>query len=146
VVAIDRILEEHALDEWEGGFISEASFLRANDFALSEARRSLQLELSVVFDGNFYWRSVVEDLGRRLDRPLHVFTLTLPVETCIARDRERGLPHGEEAARQVYAKSTEFEFGVAVDASRPVAEIVAAMRSRLPMAGRPQPSGPDRGP
>ncbi len=136
-ISIDRILDERGLERWYRGYYSQTSFLRANAFAADRARKSLNRGTPAVFDGNFYHRSQIEDLVRRLDYPRFVFTLTAPLSMCIERDARRSPSFGSEAARAVYAKSTEFDYGVEVDATRPVRSIVRQIRSYLP-------SRPDR--
>jgi predicted kinase len=131
-ISIDRILDERGIERWKGGFVSEASFLRANTFALAQASKTLAQGHPVVFDGNFYWRSAVEDLTRRVRYPLHVFTLKAPLELCLRRNRGRSPPQADDGARKVYAKATEFDVGVSIDATRSVADMVAAIRSHLP--------------
>jgi AAA domain-containing protein len=131
-ISVDEILEEFQLEEWKDGYISEASFLRTNEFVERQALPWLEAGTPVVVDGNFYWPSQVDDLTGRLPYPSRVFTLKGPVELCIARDAGRKLSYGEEGARAVFAKSTSFRRGISLDASRPLREIVAQIRSRLP--------------
>jgi predicted kinase len=142
-VAIDRILEEERLEEWEEDRISQRSFLRANDFAVARARPSLAQATPVVFDGNFYWRSVLDDLIRRLPFLHFVFTLEAPLDVCIERDRQRPTPGpgaepragnrlGAEAAARVYALVMLVRYGESIDATGTVADTVAKIRSRLP--------------
>jgi predicted kinase len=123
-ISIDRILEERDLERWYGGYISQGSFLRANAFAADRARKFLERGTPVIFDGNFYWRSQVEDLLGRLDYPHYGFTLKAPFEVCIERDSRRAPPHGREAAREVYEKSTEFDWGIGLDAAYSVETLV----------------------
>jgi len=131
-VPIDRILDEHGLEEWEGGYISQKSFLRATAIAVDRARGFLEKGTPVIFDGNFYWRSQVQDLIARLKFPHHVFTLKAPLELCVQRDSQRDPPHGREATESVYAKSTEFDWGVGIDATRTVESVVREIASYLP--------------
>jgi len=126
-ISIDRILDEHGL--WESGRLSE--FLRANAFAVERARGILDEGTPVVVDGNFYWKSQIEDLVRTLDHRHFVFTLKAPLRLCIERDRGRDLPHGSEGARAVYAKSTRFEYGIGVDATGPIESTLCEIRSHL---------------
>jgi len=130
LISIDRILEEH--DLWESGRLSE--FLRANAFAVERARRSLEKGTPVVFDGNFYWKTQIGDLLDRLDYVHFVFTLQAPLRVCTERDRARDKPYGRLAAREVFAKSTRFEYGIGVDATRPIDSVLRAIRSHLPPA------------
>lgn len=126
-LSIDQILDDHGL--WRKGRLAE--FLRANRVAVGRAERFLVKGRPVVFDGNFYWKSQIEDLERRLDYPHHVFTLKAPLCVCIARDRRRKPSHGSVAAREVYAKSTKFGYGVGVDATRPPEVVVREIAKRL---------------
>mgnify|MGYP001561109309 CR=1 FL=1 len=114
-LAYDRILDEHGLTkDWEEGYISQRSFLKANKIATARARKILKKK-PVIFDGNFYWKSQIDDLINRLDYPHYVFTLKAPLKVCIARDEARKKVHGEDAARAVYKKSTSFSYGEIID-------------------------------
>lgn len=131
--AVDRVLDEHDLTkDKEAGYISQRSFIKANEIIAPEAKRILDSGKPVVFDGNFYWKSQIDDLIRRLDFPHYVFTLKAPLEVCIARDIERGKTHGEDAARAVYKKSTEFTYGTVIDITKPLAECIKEIISYLP--------------
>jgi predicted kinase len=137
VVSIDRILEVNDLERWEDGYVSEGSFLRANRFALTAAEPLLRHGTPVVFDGNFYWRSVVLDLLQRLTYPGVVFTLHLPMELCAVRDAGRPRPLGPEAVRDVYRKVATFDYGIGIDASGTVDETVSRLLAALRTAGMP---------
>jgi predicted kinase len=127
VISIDRLLEEH--DLWESGRLGE--FLRANSFAVTRAGRLLPRGRPVIIDGNFYWKTQVEDLIARLDFPHCVFTLEAPLEVCIGRDRRRRRSYGPEATRAVYAKTTRFPFGQRIDATQPVEVILREITARV---------------
>jgi hypothetical protein len=129
-ISIDQILEDR--DLWYAGRLSE--FLRANEFAAQRALRALSNGTPVVLDGNFYWKTQIADVSRRLPYPHRVFTLKAPLAACVARDGGRHPPHGRLAGEQVYAKSTRFNSGVAIDAVRPTAEVVSDIVGRLPAA------------
>lgn len=126
VVSVDEIVDR---EEWDGG--SEALFLRANEVVAERARPVLARGRPVVVDGNFYWASALDDLARRLPFPHEVFTLRVPLEVCIERDRLRSRSYGAEATREVYAKVSGADRGFAIDGTRPVGEVVEAMRARL---------------
>jgi len=99
-------------------YISENSFLKANELACKETREYLDKGNPVIFDGNFYYREVITDLqGRLKGYDGIVITLSAPLEECIRRDSSRKTVLGEEGARLVYEKSTEFKFGKEVDAT-----------------------------
>ncbi len=131
--AIDRILDEHGLTkDTEKGYISLKSFLQANKIVVPKAKKFLDKRIPVIFEGNFYWKSQIEDLIRQLEYPYYVFTLKAPVEVCIERDAHRNKNHGEDAARVVYKKSTEFAYGTVIDADKPLLECVKEIILRLP--------------
>lgn len=125
VIPIDRILDDHHLtNEHEQGYISQKSFFKANEIAAQEAEKFLVMGAPVIFDGNFYWQSQIDDLIARLDFPHAVFTLKAPLGTCIQRDADREKKHGEDAAAAVYEKSVEFSYGIEIDATQPLDKCV----------------------
>jgi adenylate kinase family enzyme len=130
---IDRILDENNLTkDTEDGYISQKSFIKANEIAVSKAKNFLEKDKPVVFDGNFYWKSQLDDLIRRLEFPHYVFTLKAPIEVCMERDRNREKNHGEDAARVVYRKSTEFDYGIIIDVTRTLDKAIKEIFSHLP--------------
>lgn len=142
-IAIDRILEEHDLEEWDEDRISLRSFLRANAIAVERARASADRTRPAVIEGCFYWREQLEDLVRKLGGPHFVFTLAAPLGVCIARDRTRSLPRpgsapkagdqlGPEAAEAVYRLVAQVRAGRTIDASGTVDETVGAILRHLP--------------
>ncbi|HIH42060.1 MAG TPA: AAA family ATPase [Candidatus Nanoarchaeia archaeon] len=130
--AIDKILEDHNLEEWKEGYISEESFSKANEIAAKKARRYLEKGLSAVFDGNFYYKNQIEDLIKRLDFPHYAFTLKAPLNVCIERDSKRKEPHGKDAAEAVYRKSAEFDYGIVINTSKSLNECIKEIINCLP--------------
>jgi predicted kinase len=135
LISIDPILEAENLEEWEDGYISLESFLRTNEFAEKRARTFLEKGTPVIFDGNFYHRSQIDDLIARLNFSFHVFTLKAPLKVRVERDRRRARPLGREAAQAVYAKSTEFEHGIGINAARTIDSIVSEIVGRISERG-----------
>jgi predicted kinase len=134
-IAIDRILDKHNLTkDKEAGYISQKSFLKANKMVIPNAKKALDKGMMVIFDGNFYWKSQINDLIARLDYPHFVFTLKAPLKVCIERDKKREKTHGEDAARAVYKKSTEFDYGIIIDITKPLNECIKEIISYLPLA------------
>lgn len=132
-VAVDRVLDEHSLTwEKEEGYISQNSFKKANEIIAPEAEAALKSGTPVIFDGNFYWQSAIEDLIARLPYPHEVFTLKAPLETCIERDMARDKTHGKDAATVVYNKSTSFSYGIEIDATQPIEKIIEDIKDQLP--------------
>ncbi len=130
-ISIDRILDERGLETWYRGYVSQRSFLRANAYAVRRALPLLRKGRPVIFDGNFYYKSQIEDLIGQLDYRHYVFTLRAPLRVCIERDGRRVPPYGGEAARAVYAISTGFEYGIGIDATRTVGRVVNDIVMRL---------------
>jgi len=115
-ISIDKILDEHDLGKYrEEGYTSQKSFIKANEIAVKDAKKLLDKGKIVILDGNFYWKSQIEDLIKRLNYPHYVFTLKASVERCIERDKQRGETHGADAARVVHKKVSEFDFGNIID-------------------------------
>ncbi|HLC81781.1 MAG TPA: AAA family ATPase [Candidatus Nanoarchaeia archaeon] len=131
--AVDRILEEHNLTKnKEAGYISQRSFIEANEIIALRAKRILDSGKLIVFDGNFYWKSQINNLIEKLNFQHHVFTLKAPLKVCIARDAERGKTHGEDAARTIYKKSIEFDYGTVININRSLGECIDDILSYLP--------------
>src|SRR3989344_6503960 len=123
--AVDRVLDEHDLTkELEDGYISQKSFIKANKIIVPESKRILNSGKPVVFDGNFYWKSEIDDLIKRLKFSYYIFTLKVPLRTCIERDKKRNKTHGKDATRAVYKKSTQFRYGTIIDATKPINESI----------------------
>ena len=132
VFSIDDALEANNLDkEIEDGYISQNSFKKVNEILAPQARDILIKGQPVIFDGNFYWPSALEDLIARLDFPHYVFTLTAPLEICRARDAGRPRSAGSAAVEAVYAKVAEFDFGIVIDVNEPLSECLNEIFSYL---------------
>ncbi len=117
-ISIDEVLEaNHLEDDIEDGYISQRSFIKANEIAAQKANDAMDSGAIVIFDGNFYWKSQLDDLQGRLRRNGYVFTLKVPLDVCISRDGGRAKPLGIEATREVYEKTTSFEYGIDIDAA-----------------------------
>ena len=126
-IAIDRIVDNPKLitREKEQGYVSQKNFIKANEIAVKRVKKNLENKESVVFDGNFYWESAIEDLERRLkDYKGYVFTLKASLKTCIKRDAEREKSPGKDSAIAVYKKSTSFDYGAIINTENKTPEKV----------------------
>lgn len=133
-ISVDRILDDHDLTgEHEDGYISQRSFKRANEIIAPDANQFLANDIPVIFDGNFYWKSQIEDLIGRLDFPHKIFTLKLPLAMCIERDSKRDKTHGSDAVGAVYEKSTSFMYGVPIDTADTLEKCIEAIKRYLPV-------------
>ncbi|HMN62167.1 MAG TPA: ATP-binding protein [Anaerolinea sp.] len=122
-ISIDAILEENQLDQCPDG-IPARNFIRVNEIALPIAQAALSIGKPVVLDGNFYYKSQIKHLLKRLPKPSYVFTLNASVEECIARDRGRERVYGVDAATWVHFLVTRFTAGIPIDTSGKTAEQV----------------------
>ncbi len=132
-IPIDRILDEYNLtNDKEKGYISQKSFLKANKIIIPSVKKKLQQGIPVVIDGNFYWKSQIEDMIKKIHSPHFVFTLKVPLKVCIERDSRREKVHGKDAARAVYKKATEFDYGIVIDNSGSAGKAIKKIVSHLP--------------
>jgi len=133
-ISIDEVLAENGLDviDEEDGCITAANFIKANEIVLPHIKELLQAGRIVVIDGNFYHREQIDHFVMNLDARHEVFTLKAPVEICIKRDSKREHPHGEGAARAVYALVNRFEYGIDINVEKKkVPEILEKIVQRL---------------
>ena len=133
LIQIDKILDDNNLTgDKEDGYISQRSFEKANSIIAPTAKELLERQTPIIFDGNFYWKSQIDDLLRQLPYPHLIFTLKAPLQVCIDRDAKRKTPHGKDATSAVYAKSTQFECGINIDATKNIStqlnEIISHLR------------------
>ena len=131
--AVDRVLAEFNLEkDKEDSYIAQKSFFKANEIIAARAKKFLEKGKTVNVDGNFYWKSTIEDLIAKLKYDHQVFTLKASIKTCIARDKERHKPHGETATRAVYKKSTSFDYGEVIDTeNKPIDQTVKIIKKKI---------------
>ncbi|MBI4232037.1 ATP-binding protein [Candidatus Peregrinibacteria bacterium] len=131
-IAIDDIIDEYNLaNDKEDDYISQKSFIEANEIAIGKAKEILESGKPVIFDGNFYWESQIDDLLSRLDFPHYIFTLKATLELCIERDSKREIPHGQIAAEVVYNKTTEFDRGTLIDTTGSIEDSIGKMMIQI---------------
>ncbi len=135
-ISIDPILERW---RWDGG--SERLFLRANRAAVARALPWLVRGVPVVLEGNFYWVRVLDDLAERLPYPHRTFTLKVPLDVCIERDRHRARSYGAKAARAVFRKASRVRRGIPVDGSGTIPAVVREIVGRTISLRRSGPEG-----
>ena len=130
--SVDKVLEENELtSDWEEGYISQKSFLKSNQILLPKIKDYLNKGIPVIIDGNFYWKSQIEDLIKNLNFKAYIFTLKAPLEVCINRDKIRKERHGKKAAEEVYQKVLEFDFGETLNVDRSIEECLKKLFSRI---------------
>ncbi|MGV8151476.1 MAG: AAA family ATPase [Candidatus Nanoarchaeia archaeon] len=136
-ISIDSIVDNPKLikREKEEGYISRKNFLDANDIALTEAKKHLDNHKIVIFDGNFYYIEVIEDLIAKLKDLGYkgqVFTLKASLNECIKRDSGRKRVYGIDAAKAVYKKVDEFDYGIVIDTTNKTPdEVIKKIKNNL---------------
>lgn len=115
-------------EDMEDGFISQKNFFKANEIIFSEVKKILSKGNSVIIEGNFYWKSQLEDIIDKLNYPHYIFTLSAPLDVCIERDSIRNISHGAIAAKEVYVKSTEFSYGQIIDVTKKIDNIISEIK------------------
>jgi len=119
-LSIDEIVDAKDFRKTKAsdGFISEESFVRANERIIPKVKEYLDEGTPVIIDGNFYRKNALLDLLKRLKYEHYVFTLQAPLEVCIERDKKRKKPLGKDAARVVYNKTCEFDYGIIIETEK----------------------------
>ena len=133
-ISVDEIIDENNLDvKSEDGFISEESFLKANEIILEDVRYLLKKNKIVILDGCFYRKAQIEDLKDKLDFDSFVFTLKAKLNVCIERDANRDNSYGEDAATVVHNIVSKFDYGEVINAENKTEdEVVKEILSFLP--------------
>jgi len=123
-IAYDRIIDKYKLSkDKEEGYISQKSFFKANKLIIKKVK-SLIKKKSMVLDGNFYWKSQIDDLVNNLKYPHYIFTLKAPLKVCIERDSKRKKTYGKDATTVVHKKSTSFDYGIQINTNNKTKEQV----------------------
>lgn len=132
--SIDQALEDLELDRVgpDEECIPARNFLAAQEAMLPRIREWLARGRSVIVDGNFYHREQIDHLVRALPFSNAIFTLETPIEVCIARDRARSKPLGEDAARAVHHLVSRFSAGTSIDATKSIDAVLGAIIEQLP--------------
>lgn len=125
VISIDAKLVELGFDKVQGESIPLKNFLKVNEFILEDAKYYLEHNISVIFDGNFYFKEQIKDLIDKFsDYKCNVFTLKASLDSCVSRDARRNNSYGVDAARAVYFLVAKFDYGQIIFAEGNSAEFV----------------------
>lgn len=97
-VSLDDVLKDNHLDNAKEneGCISANNFIKGLNIVIPRARERLENGTIVIFDGCFYHEEVLEHLVHNLSFPHYIFTLKVPLEVCIERDKHRETTLGED--------------------------------------------------
>ncbi|XOU93905.1 MAG: AAA family ATPase [Candidatus Kerfeldbacteria bacterium] len=133
LIIMDNILTKYNLDrDPDSASVPADRFIQALDIAMPIAKLALKKGQVVIFDGCFYHREAMDYLIRNMLHPGYIFTLRVPVDVCIRRDKERKKTLGEDATRAVYKLVVRNRFGIMIDAKGSLEETHKKIISRLP--------------
>lgn len=102
-------------------------------FLIPSILETINKHNSVVIDGNFYHKTVLEHLLSKLNqKDIFVFTLKANKDTCIKRDAEREKSYGVVAATAVYDLVSRFDYGtVILNEGEDIEEKITAIKDKL---------------
>ncbi len=107
-LSLDKIVDDNKLVPPNSDGIPLESYLKANEIILQLASKSKN---SFIIDGCFYYQEQIDDLTKKFDNNVAIFTLTSHVEKCIERDSTRSKVYGEDSARFVHMVTTKIQAG-----------------------------------
>lgn len=132
-VSIDLILEKLGLDLPYGKCIPLKNFKKASESYLAKAKKKIDQDKIIIFDGNFYYKDQIRHLMRNLAFECFVFTLKAPLKVCLKRDKKRKLSYGQEAVKAVYKLVSRFDYGITINTdNKTVVQVVKNILSYLP--------------
>lgn len=111
-ISLDKILDDNNLIPPDADGIPLETFLKANEIILDLANNSKN---TLIVDGCFYYQEQIDDVLKKFDNTIFIFTLICDVETCIERDSKRSDVYGEDSARFVYMITTRIKAGFEIN-------------------------------
>lgn len=111
-LSLDHIVDDNKLVSANSDGIPLESYLKANQIILDFAKKS---ENSFIIDGCFYYQEQIDDIVKKFDNDVEIFTLTSHVDKCIERDSKREKVYGENSARFVHMVTTKIQAGHKID-------------------------------
>lgn len=133
-IGLDNALKNIGLDKPDSsGCIPAVNFIKALDSVIPLVKQFLENEKIVIFDGCFYHKEVLDYLINNLDFSHHIFTLKVPIDICIDRDKNRQKSLGEDAAKAVFKLVSEHNFGLIIDADGDLEDTHKKILAYLPI-------------
>ncbi len=128
-ISLDQIIDDNKLVPANPDGIPLESYLKANQIILDRATKD---QKSFIIDGCFYYQEQIDDLIKKFDDDIEIFTLTSHVDKCIERDSKRPNAHGEDSATFVHMITTKIKAGHEIDNTNlTVDETVAKIMATL---------------
>lgn len=133
-ISFDTIIQENGLGYIPGEkCVPKAKMLAANKIIIPLAQKKLDRNQIVLFDGNFYHKSQIEDLIKKLRFPHFVFTLKADLIECLARNTLRSNPLDAQAIIDVFKLTSKFDYGISINTNQKnVSEIAHEVVKHLP--------------
>ncbi len=107
-LSLDKIIDDNCLAPTDSDGIPLETYLKANEIILDLAEKSKN---TLIIDGCFYYQKKIDELVKKFDDNVEIFTLTSHVDKCIERDSKRPKVYGEESARFVHMMTTKIKAG-----------------------------------
>lgn len=111
-LSLDQIIDDNHLVPIGAEGVPLESYLKANEIIFDLANKS---ENSVIVDGCFYYQEQIDDLVKKFNEDVTIFTITSDVNECIERDSKRAKVYGEDSARFVHMITTKIRAGHEID-------------------------------
>jgi shikimate kinase len=128
-VSLDELIDSNKLVPSGVVGVPIESFMRANELLWDYAEQS---EQPLVIDGCFYYQEQIDDLIKKLDGEVVIFSLICSIEECVRRDSGRVKVYGEDAARFVHMMVDRVKAGIEIDVTKlSPSEALAAIATEL---------------
>lgn len=129
--SIDNILDKNNLDKAQGN-IPVGNFLKANKILIPQIQDATKQNRTSIIEGNFYYKEIIENLNKELSIEPKIFTLTAPLNICLARDAARQNSYGQLAVRAIYELVASLDYGLEIKANeKNVEEIIIEIKKHL---------------
>ena len=132
--SFDEIMKKNKLDIIQGDGISAENFVKANELIIPEARKKLENNEIVIFDGCFYRKKQLEHLEKNLPYDHYIFSLKAPLKDCFVRNKTRGAPMTKRAIKEVFLLVSKLDMGIEIETSnKSVTEVINDIIKHLPI-------------
>jgi len=115
VFHFDKIMKDLNLDYIKGEkWIPLWKFLKADRAIINNFNKELSSN-PIIIDGNFYFKTHIKDLIRKINAKGFIFTLKADLKECIKRDKTRKNCLGEKAVLDVFKFTDKVSHGFVIN-------------------------------
>jgi len=118
-LSLDKIIDDNHLVVPGTDGVPLQSYLAANQIIFDVVNNG---EKTFIVDGCFYYQEQLDDLMKKFNNNIEIFTLVGSIETCIQRDAQRLKVYGEDAARFVHMMTAKIHIGLEIDTTKQTSE------------------------